>query len=67
MALEELLLERMDGDANFAKNVAELVEQAKKADTRNVIVIGNRNIATAGDVNDSTFITGDQNTVNRSL
>jgi hypothetical protein len=65
MTLEELLVERMDGDADFAKTVGELVEEAKKADARNVIVFGNRNIA-AGDVKDSTFIAGDQNIVNRS-
>lgn len=65
MALQELLVERMNADSGFAGVVADLVEQAKKADTGNIIVFGNRNIA-ARDVKDSTFITGDQNIVNRS-
>lgn len=64
--LKEVLTEKMNDDSDFAAAVNKLVEEAKRADTRNVIVFGDRNIATSGDVTESTFITGDNNIVGES-
>ena len=66
MALEEVLAERMDGDSDFAAAISRLVEEAKKADSRKVLVFGERNIAVGGNVNGSTLITGDSNQVGKS-
>lgn len=57
--LEEVLVEKMRDDSEFAATVNRLVEEAKEADTRKVLVLGDRNIAVAGDVRGSTFVTGD--------
>jgi len=66
LALKEVLTEKLNGDADFAEVVNKLVEEAKRSDSRNVIVFGDRNIATSGDVTESTFITGDNNVVSKS-
>jgi hypothetical protein len=65
LTLEEILTERMTADADFAATIERLVDEAKKADSRNVIVFGERNISTGGDVRGSTLITGDNNTVGK--
>jgi len=66
LALKEVLTEKMNSDADFAAAVNKLVEQAKSSDSRNLIVFGDRNIATSGDVTGSTFITGDNNIAGKS-
>jgi hypothetical protein len=66
LTLKEVLTEKMNDDPDFAAAVNKLVEEAKRSDTRNVIVFGDRNIATSGDVTESTFITGDNNIVGKS-
>jgi hypothetical protein len=65
-ALEEVLTDKMKGDPDFAATVNRLVEEAKEADSRRVLVFGQRNIAVGGDVSGSTFITGDSNQVGKS-
>jgi hypothetical protein len=65
-ALEEVLTEKMKNDPDFAATVNRLVEEAKEADSRKVLVFGERNIGVAGDVSGSTFITGDSNQVGKS-
>ncbi|MEJ2557846.1 MAG: hypothetical protein P8186_16785 [Anaerolineae bacterium] len=61
--LQEVLAEKMEEDADFAETVHRLVEEAKAADTRNVIAFGERSVAVGGDVSGSTIITGDGNVV----
>jgi hypothetical protein len=61
--LQEVLAEKMEEDADFAEMVRRLVEEAKAADTRHVIVFGERSVAVGGDVSGSTIITGDGNVV----
>jgi len=62
-ALKEVLTEKLEEDADFAETVRRLVEEAKAADTRNVIAFGERSVAVGGDVSGSTIITGDGNVV----
>src|SRR5260370_19299219 len=66
LTLKEVLTEKMNGDPDFAAAVNKLVEEAKRSDSRSVIVFGERNIANRGDVKESTFITGDNNFVSKS-
>lgn len=66
LTLEEMLVERMGGDSDFATAIGSLVEEAKKADSRKLLVFGERNIAAGGDVTGSTFVTGDNNVVSKS-
>jgi hypothetical protein len=61
--LQEVLAEKLEEDADFAEMVRRLVEEAKAADTRNVIAFGERSVAVGGDVTGSTIITGDRNVV----
>jgi hypothetical protein len=65
MALKEVLTEKLNGDPDFAAAVNELVEEAKRSDSRSVIIFGDRNIATSG-ATESTFTTGDNNFVGKS-
>ena len=65
-ALEEVLTDKMKEDPDFAATVNRLVEEAKEADSRRVLVFGQRNIAVGGNVSGSTFITGDSNQVGKS-
>ena len=65
-ALEEILTEKMKEDPNFAATINRLVEEAKEADSRKVLVFGERNIAVGGNVSGSTLITGDSNQVGKS-
>ena len=62
-ALKDVLTEKMEEDADFAATVRQLVEEAKAADTRNVIAWGERSVAVGRDVTGSTIITGDGNVV----
>ena len=65
-ALEEILTDKMKEDPDFAATVNRLVEEAKEADDRKVLVFGQRNIAVGGNVSGSTLITGDSNQVGKS-
>ena len=62
IALKTVLAEKMEEDTDFAETVWRLVEEAKAADTGNVIVY-KRGVAVKGDVTGSTIITGDGNVV----
>lgn len=62
-ALEHLLAEKMSEDSAFGERVRSLVEEAKAADTRNVIASGERSVAIGGDVSNSNINTG---TINNS-
>ena len=46
-ALQEVLAEKMGEDPDFAEVVRRLVEEARAADTRNVIAFGERSVAVA--------------------
>lgn len=59
VSFENLLAEKIDEDSAFANRIAELLEDAKKADTRNVIAYGERSVAIGGDVSNSNITTGD--------
>ena len=65
-ALEEVLVEKMKEDPNFAATVNRLVEDAKEADSRKILVFGQRNVTVGGDVSGSTIITGDSNQIEKS-
>jgi hypothetical protein len=58
-ALETLLNEKMEEDPTFAKRVRQLVDEAKAADTNNVIAYGERSVAIGGDVSNTSINTGD--------
>lgn len=60
-ALEHLLAEKMEEDSGFAEQVRRLIEEAKAADTRNVISYGERSVAIGGDVTNTNINTGDIN------
>jgi hypothetical protein len=60
-ALEHLLAEKMEEDSAFAEQVQRLIEEAKAADTRNIISYGERSVAIGGDVTNSNINTGDIN------
>jgi hypothetical protein len=62
-AFQEVLVEKLEEDPDFAEVVRRLVEEAKAADTRKVIAFGERSVAVGGDVSGSTIITGDGNVV----
>jgi hypothetical protein len=61
-ALEGVLKEKLNGDRDFATILERLIREAKEDDTNQVLVIGERNIAVAGNAT-GTFITGDSNRV----
>jgi len=56
--LKELIEDKMETDSAFANLLRDLIEQAKDADTRNVIAYGERSVALGGD-NAGNIITGD--------
>lgn len=58
-ALENLLNEKMEEDTTFAERVRLLVDEAKAADTNNVISYGERSVAIGGDVSNTNINTGD--------
>lgn len=60
-ALEHLLTEKMEEDSAFTEQVRQLIEEAKAADTRNVISYGERSVAIGGDVTNTNINTGDIN------
>ncbi len=60
-AFEHLLTEKMEEDDMFAGRIQQLIEEAKEADTRNVISYGERSVAIGGDVTNSTINTGEIN------
>ncbi len=60
-ALELELEEMLSGDGEFAKQIAELLEEAKAAGGIKQNVTGNRNVTIGGSVSGSTIITGDKN------
>jgi Domain of unknown function (DUF4062) len=62
--LEQVLLEKLQEDSDFAQLLRRLVEEAKTADTRNVFAIGNRSVAVGGNLQNSTVFTGDRKMVN---
>jgi hypothetical protein len=62
-ALETVIKEKMEEDNEFAKQLDKLIDEAKQADTNNVIASGNRSVAIGGNVHSSNIITGDDNKV----
>jgi hypothetical protein len=56
---KELLNEKLSADPDFASTLSRLLEEAKAADTRNVLAIGERSVAIGGD-NTGNITTGDQ-------
>jgi hypothetical protein len=61
--LQEVLAEKLEEDPEFAGTVRRLLEEARAADTRNVIAFGDRSVAVGGDMSGGTIITGDGNVV----
>jgi hypothetical protein len=61
--LEEVLLDRMRGDGEFLHKLHQLVTEAREADSRKILVQGERNITIGGDVSGSKFIIGDSNEI----
>jgi hypothetical protein len=64
-ALEGVLREKLGDDPNFASLLDRLVQEVKAADTKRILVLGDRNIAVGRDAS-GTFITGDKNQVGKS-
>jgi hypothetical protein len=62
-ALQEVLIEKMEGDNSFVENLRQLIHDVKQADTNQVLALGKRSVAVGGDVKESTIITGDSNVV----
>ena len=61
-SMEEMLLEKMRADSDFAMIVTRLVQEARSADTKNTLnLAGDRNIVVSGGISGGTFITGDAN------
>ena len=63
VALQKILIKKMDEDNAFAENLRQLIQDAEQADTNHVLTQGKRSVAIGGDVKDSTIITGDSNVV----
>lgn len=61
--LEQVLIEKLQEDSDFAQLLQRLVEEAKAADTKNVFAIGDRSVAVGGNLQNSTVITGDRKMV----
>jgi hypothetical protein len=64
--LEQVLVEKLQEDSDFARLLQRLVQEAKASDTKNVFAIGDRSVAIGGDLQNSTVITGDRHTINQS-
>ncbi len=63
-ALQEVLIEKLRSDPDFATTLKRLVEEAKAADTRNVIAF-QRGVAIGGDANNAVITTGDANLIRK--
>lgn len=57
-ALENVINEKMEEDSLFAKQLVKLLDEAKQADTNNVIASGERSVAIGGDVHSTNINTG---------
>jgi hypothetical protein len=57
-ALENVIKEKMEEDSVFAERLAKLLDEAKQADTNNVIASGERSVAIGGDVYSTNINTG---------
>ncbi|HEX8653319.1 MAG TPA: hypothetical protein VF708_21065 [Pyrinomonadaceae bacterium] len=64
--LQEVLVDKMQADQEFAATVGRLIQEAKAADHRNVVAWGEGSVAIGGDATDNIIITGDDNRVRRS-
>ncbi len=64
-ALETVIKEKMEADNEFAEQLGRLINEAKEADTNNVIALGDRSVAIGGNVHSSNIITGDDNKVGK--
>lgn len=62
--LENVLAEKIEEDPAFGEIVRHLIQQAKAADTQNVISYGERSVAIGGDVTNASINTGDVNSRN---
>jgi hypothetical protein len=63
--IEEVLIEKMKADSEFATTVNRLVEEVKEVHNRQVISRGDRSIAIGGDSNGAVLIVGDSNQVTK--
>lgn len=63
-ALQEILLEKLQTDLDFATTLKTLVEEAQAADTRNVIAF-QRGVGIGGNANGAIITTGDANLINK--
>lgn len=57
-ALENVIREKMEADDEFAKRLVGLINEAKQADTKNVIASGDGSVAIGGDVHSTNINTG---------
>ncbi len=57
-ALETVIKEKMETDGDFAEQLVALINEAKQADTNNIIASGEHSVAIGGDVNSSSINTG---------
>ncbi|HEX8650717.1 MAG TPA: DUF4062 domain-containing protein [Pyrinomonadaceae bacterium] len=64
--LEQVLIEKLQEDSDFAQRLQQLIEEAKASDARNVFALGDRSVAVGGNLQNSTVVTGDRNTVNKN-
>ncbi len=64
-ALETLIKEKMEEDNEFAEQLGKFINEAKEADTNNVIASGARSVAIGENVHSSNIITGDDNKVGK--
>lgn len=64
-ALEAVIKENIEKNSDFANSLSELLEEAKQADSRNVIASGTRSVAIGGDVNSTSINTGTINNLNK--
>jgi hypothetical protein len=60
-ALSDALIEKMQAEPEFAKDLKRLVDEARAADTNGLIVKGDRNVTIGGNVSQTTINTGDIN------
>lgn len=65
-SLEELLVEKMRADSEFAATLNRLLLEVQAADTTDILNLsGDRNIALQGNATNSILITGDRNRVDK--
>ena len=64
LSLQEVLTKKLETDAEFASTLRRLIEEAKAADTHNVIAF-QRGVAIGGDANNAVITTGDGNLIGK--